>query len=303
MIEAKDQSGENAGDDRYLPDSATQSTPSAKRYLEALGFVAAWMMLGMGLRLSGLAQEVVANAYLLIGIPLMMLFQLLVRKERLVALWIRQAERFEIGWVGFLMATIVAIMPAYTLAKNAWSVSLPLVVALWLGAAIIGAFGAGFCLCKAAPRTLRRGLPSFAIASAVGMLIMALAALAGGKSLWSLNKGLIVAQQFSLYFPVCFMLEEVVFRGMLDSHVQQPNAGSWSRWLSAVAVSLLWGLWHLPVVPVPDMLAGIIIAPVVCVPHILIGVPLSFCWRSSGSLLLPCAAHALIDAYRNAVLM
>jgi hypothetical protein len=30
-------------------------------------------------------------------------------------------------------------------------------------------------------------------------------------------------------------------------------------------------------------------------------VPLSFCWRRSGTLVLPAAAHALIDAYRNMI--
>jgi uncharacterized membrane protein len=32
-----------------------------------------------------------------------------------------------------------------------------------------------------------------------------------------------------------------------------------------------------------------------------IGVPLSFCWRASGTLVLPAGAHALIDSYRNCV--
>jgi hypothetical protein len=30
--------------------------------------------------------------------------------------------------------------------------------------------------------------------------------------------------------------------------------------------------------------------------------PLSFCWRRGGTLVLPAAAHAFIDAYRNAVM-
>ena len=36
--------------------------------------------------------------------------------------------------------------------------------------------------------------------------------------------------------------------------------------------------------------------------HTLIGIPLSLCWRKGGTLVLPAAAHALIDAYRNTVL-
>ena len=34
----------------------------------------------------------------------------------------------------------------------------------------------------------------------------------------------------------------------------------------------------------------------------MIGIPLSLCWRKGGTLALPAAAHALIDAYRNTVL-
>jgi hypothetical protein len=41
---------------------------------------------------------------------------------------------------------------------------------------------------------------------------------------------------------------------------------------------------------------------VALIAHTTIGVPLSFSWRQSGTLLLPALAHALIDAYRNAVL-
>jgi len=33
----------------------------------------------------------------------------------------------------------------------------------------------------------------------------------------------------------------------------------------------------------------------------LLGLLLSICWRRSGTLVLPAAAHALIDAYRNVI--
>jgi hypothetical protein len=61
-------------------------------------------------------------------------------------------------------------------------------------------------------------------------------------------------------------------------------------------------LWHLP----PEMVAGgqtfgELLAIDLFV-HSLVGVPLSFTWRQSRTLMLPALAHALIDAYRNAVL-
>ena len=36
--------------------------------------------------------------------------------------------------------------------------------------------------------------------------------------------------------------------------------------------------------------------------HTSVGIPLSICWRRGGTLVLPAAAHAFIDAYRDAVL-
>ena len=71
-------------------------------------------------------------------------------------------------------------------------------------------------------------------------------------------------------------------------------------WISAIFVSALWGAWHLPIAGANDSSAHAAITLVAV--HTLVGVPLSFCWRKGGTLVLPAAAHALIDAYRNTVL-
>ena len=42
-----------------------------------------------------------------------------------------------------------------------------------------------------------------------------------------------------------FVLEEVAFRGALDAHVHHEGEGR--GWQSALFVSALWGLWHLPI--------------------------------------------------------
>lgn len=282
-----------------------QLSETGRRYLEAVGFVAAWMAMGIGLRITGLSPFISANGYLLIGIPLTILFQRYVRKQPLVSLWLRDAEHFSIGPIGFLLAAGFAAAPAYQLAtvampKSSW------VMMLWDGAAVFGALGAAFCVQRTPLVCLRKGLWSFFAACAIGVAMIVLAAFAAGKPLLQLpglEKAPLLVQQFLLYFAVCFCLEEVVFRGLLDTHVQ-PQATSGNRaWPSAIAVSVLWGLWHLPIVPFPSPLAVLIAVPFVCVVHVLIGVPLSFCWRSTGSLLLPCAAHALIDAFRNVVLI
>src|SRR5262249_36925605 len=52
-------------------------------------------------------------------------------------------------------------------------------------------------------------------------------------------------------FPVMFVMEEVFFRGVLDPHLPRPGEGR--GWGSALFVSSLWGLWHLPIVGDADL--------------------------------------------------
>jgi membrane protease YdiL (CAAX protease family) len=106
------------------------------------------------------------------------------------------------------------------------------------------------------------------------------------------------ARDFLSFVPVVFILEEVAFRGLLDAWVH-PNRHE--RGIgSAIFVSALWGLWHLPVVrrfPSPGT------AAVLVVVHVAIGVPLTVFWRRSGNLAVPGVVHAFIDGVRDAVLM
>jgi membrane protease YdiL (CAAX protease family) len=108
-----------------------------------------------------------------------------------------------------------------------------------------------------------------------------------------------VAEALLLYVPVQFLLEEVSFRGLLDTHVHDDRAAR--QWPSALFVSALWGLWHLPVAITSSGLAATI--GLMLVVHILIGVPMSLAWRRTGNLLVPVIAHALIDAFRNAMMI
>jgi membrane protease YdiL (CAAX protease family) len=188
----------------------------------------------------------------------------------------------------------------FALPKKLW------LVALWLLCACAGAVLAAFALSQQRGSSARQALPSFLAAVLIGVGIMAASALARHHSIgFSLPKLAYLVKQFLLYFTVCFALEEVVFRGALDSHVYQSRSDSQpsgSPWLSAIFVSALWGIWHLPTAPVSNAPAFAAIIPSVLIVHTLVGVPLSFCWRASGTLVLPSAAHALIDTYRNALL-
>jgi membrane protease YdiL (CAAX protease family) len=108
-----------------------------------------------------------------------------------------------------------------------------------------------------------------------------------------------IAKYTALYFPATFLLEEVAFRGALDAHVHH-DGDRWG-WRSAIFVSALWGLWHLPVsssgLPLPLQVVQLVGV------HVVLGVPLSFAWRRSHNLAGPALAHAVNDAVRNAVML
>ena len=95
--------------------------------------------------------------------------------------------------------------------------------------------------------------------------------------------------------PVGFVVEEVFFRGGLDTYLHRGEEGT--GWLSAIYVSALWGLWHLPGQAAPaGGLLGTIVA--LLVAQIAVGVPLSLWWRKSGNLTVTDTTHALLQAFR-----
>jgi hypothetical protein len=270
----------------------------ARKYIEVLIFVIVWMA-------SGWIFHLEVNAYLLLGVPLVVLFQLFIRRRPLRNLWARDATSFRLGMIGVVFAVLLILAPGYdllfvALPKKLW------VVAIWLVCAMAGAVFAAFAFGWQRAGAARRGLPSFVATVVIGIAIMAVGALARHRSIGlPLPKLVFLLKQFLLYFAVSFALEEVAFRGALDSHVYQPRSdgqASGSPWLSAIFVSALWGIWHLPAVPTPNAPTFAAAIPPLIIVHTLVGVPLSFCWRAGGTLVLPAAAHALVDAYRNTVL-
>jgi membrane protease YdiL (CAAX protease family) len=115
----------------------------------------------------------------------------------------------------------------------------------------------------------------------------------------ALLPGLLVGvENLLLLVPVTFVMEEVFFRGVLDTYLRQGEEGI--GWLSAIFLSALWGLWHLPIVHPLQPLALII--TVLLIFQIAIGVPLSIWWRRSGNLTVPGTTHALLDTIRNVLI-
>jgi hypothetical protein len=91
-----------------MPSGSHPSVTQSRKYLEALAFVVIWMAAGWAFRLD-------ANCYLLVGVPLVALFQFFVRRQPLQRLWVRDADSFRLGSVGLVLAALLMIAPAYDL--------------------------------------------------------------------------------------------------------------------------------------------------------------------------------------------
>jgi membrane protease YdiL (CAAX protease family) len=98
------------------------------------------------------------------------------------------------------------------------------------------------------------------------------------------------------YLPVVFVVEEVLFRGLIDTYLHGSTPGPDRA--SALYGSALWGIWHLPVA---FLALGVLTIPYLVLVHTVIGYFLVTAWRRTGNLAAPGIAHAAIDALRNAV--
>ena len=130
----------------------------ARKYIEVLAFIALWMALGWLFHLD-------TNSYLLIGVPLVVLFQRFVRRRPLRQLWVRDAAAFRLGLVGSIIAVLLILAPGYDLIfvavpKKSWN------VALWLLCAMAGAVFAAFAITQQRANAARCALPSFIISCA-----------------------------------------------------------------------------------------------------------------------------------------
>jgi hypothetical protein len=276
----------------------TGSLPSQLiRSIQAVVFIAIWMTIGWLFHLGG-------DGYLVLGVPLVVIFQLLVRKKPLVTLWIRDAERFRLSPLGILLGCCLAILPTVRLVQTVrsvdWASQIPEI--LWYVCCIVGAFGAAFSFCRFTKRTWKELGFCLSTAGLIGCGTMLLGALIRRAMLHKpivLNGHMAAVGigSFILYVPVCFVLEEVVFRGAIDSHVFQP--GDKGQWWTAFFVSTLWGWWHLPIVGVTGIEQfAVYIFLLPCI-HIAVGVFFSLSWRRSGNLAVPSTVHAFVDAVRN----
>ncbi|MGN6576028.1 MAG: CPBP family glutamic-type intramembrane protease, partial [Nocardioides sp.] len=236
-----------------------------------------------------------------IGIPLTVAFQVLVRRRSLRELLVRDGGRGRGGRPGASRRD-VAVTALLVVAPLAWGLQAvrggnPWVIG-WYAAAVVGAGAAAYALrSTSVPAMLRSAAVPTAVGVVGNVLVVGGIQLATGASIDLVAMLASVPKWLAIYFPATFVIEEVAFRGALDAHLHQPGEGR--AWLSATFVSVLWGLWHLPVadgMPLPLLVLSLVTW------HCLVGVPLSFAWRRSGNLSGPAFAHSAIDAVRNGLL-
>lgn len=262
--------------------------------VQAVAFVAVWMAAGYLL-------PVDANLYLLIGIPLTLAFQRLVRRRPVRDLWVRDAPAFTLDRKAMILAGALAIAPTAMLVQTLLTAQW--VLAAWMAVAVAGAVAAAWALRQARRSELAAWARWVLLITALGVVALGImlvpAAVAAG---WPGPVGVRIAaavEAILLYVPVQFFIEEVSFRGLLDTHVH--HDGATRQWPSALLVSALWGLWHLPIAAAGQPLL-VTIGQVLAV-HCLLGVPMSLAWRRTGNLTVPVIGHALIDAFRNALMI
>jgi hypothetical protein len=213
------------------------NTPRRRRSIEVVAFVGIWAAAGYLLSID-------ANGYLLLGIPLTLGFQVLVRRRPIRELFAANTSRFALDSRGIAIAAVVAVVPAYH-AVQVLAGGGPTLLG-WYLAALAGAIWAAYSLRAS---SVRAALRSAALPIAVGAggmaLVYGIVHIATATPLPAVVAVAALVKYAAPYFPATFLLEEVTFRGALDAHVNHDGDGR--GWLSAIFVSALWGLWHIPV--------------------------------------------------------
>jgi membrane protease YdiL (CAAX protease family) len=250
----------------------------------------AWVALAVGLYSAlGFVFNLDTNTYLLVGIPITVLFQLFVARRPLQQLWLNHGQAFVFDRWTVAWWLLLVIGPIMTISDGVRAQVWPVVI--YGVVAIGGAMGAAFAL-----RVL-----DMAHLRLLGLLTLMLIpiglvrALTQGADAELGARAVEAIKSLLFYVPAVFVVEEVFFRGALDSYLHRDEKET--GWASAAFVSVLWGLWHAPIV-------GALSLPVVVslvVVQLALGLVLSWYWRKTGNLAVPGTMHALLDALRNAI--
>ena len=250
--------------------------------------IAGYVALGFALHLS-------ADAYLLLGIPITIGMQTLAARRPLRALWVQDARAINVTGRWVIAVVIVAIAPAIIAIGGAQTGDL---VRVGYGlAGVVGAVGAVHAIRALTRDAARVTVRATLINSGILVMVMVAFRLATGGFDGNIARALATAgMSIATYLPAVFVIEEILFRGVIDPYLHDPAAGADRA--TALLGSVLWGLWHLPVVSVS---LGLLTIPYLVTVHGILGYTLVAAWRRTGNLAAPGIAHAVSDGARNAV--
>jgi hypothetical protein len=195
-----------------LNQAETSQKGQFRRVFEVTLFVGAWILIGCVLHLD-------ANSYLLIGLPITFIYQIVVAKAPLRTLWVLAAPQMKIHQTR-LAAKIIGLGFA---AANAVLIYEVVASGYWIGAAyegveIVGSIPLAYAISNFTRSTIRPLLMTLATAGSfgIGMFLLTYA-----HSVYYLNvQPAVSVGSFALsalvslvqYVPAIFMLEEVSFR-------------------------------------------------------------------------------------------
>jgi membrane protease YdiL (CAAX protease family) len=250
--------------------------------------VGGWMAIGLAFQLG-------ADGYLLLGIPITIAFQALVVRRPLRAMWVRDAPPLRFGRRAMAAVAAVATAPAVVAVRGIPAGDF--VLAAYGFAAMVGAIGAVYALRAMTRDAARPAARASLVNSAILVGVMIVFRFATGGFHGNAG-GAVVSAVISVltYLPVVFVMEEVFFRGLLDPYLHGSTPGR--DHATALYGSALWGLWHLPVMSIS---LGLLTIPYLVGVHTALGLVLVTAWRRTSNLAAPGIAHAVADALRNAV--
>jgi membrane protease YdiL (CAAX protease family) len=250
--------------------------------------IGGYMALGFAFRLS-------AEGYLLVGIPITVAFQALVVRQPLRTLWLRDMPPMTFTPWSIAAVIVVAIAPAAIVVRGVRDGDA--VLAAYGLAAIVGAIGAVYAVRAMDRDAVRSTVRTTLITGTILVGMMVIFRLASGGFHGNLTAAVsTVVISVATYVPVVFVMEEVLFRGLLDTYLHGSTPGPDRA--SALYGSALWGLWHLPVAFIS---LGVLTIPYLVAVHTALGFFLVTSWRRTGNLAAPGISHAVTDALRNAV--
>jgi len=288
-------------DARYGP--AVGANAPLLRYFVVLIEVAAYLGLRLLLHLD-------LDAYMLAGIPFLVAFQLGIQRRPLRTLWVRSGPPLRVDRWFVVLWVLFSLYPGYELLIALSHGNL--LSAAYLVMDIVGAFGMAYavramrlanlwqlmlCVLTVAVLGILPSVISLVLPHVLNLHLHLHAATSTAE-----RPSLLAALQAGLgtflLMPRGFVVEEVFFRGALDTYLHAGERGV--GWLSAIFVSALWGLWHLTA---QDLTAGHLISTIIGLmfSQVVIGVPLSLWWRKSGNLMVNDTAHAVLDAWVSAL--